>query len=178
MKKEQNRQKPFTFRGRWFFLVVLLLYGLLFVLGSPVALPALKKSGLVLVKIIPIIAAVICFTAAINYFLQPRQIARHLGRESGPMGWLWSLAAGVISHGPMYAWYPMLEDLRSHGMRDGLIVVFFYSRAIKIPLLPMMVDYFGWLFTLVLSLYILLGALVQGWLLELFEARAARSGKG
>ena len=71
----------------------------------------------------------------------------------------------------MYAWYPLLEDLRSHGMRDGLIVAFFASRAIKIPLLPMMIDYFGWAFTLVLSFYILIGALVQGLMLELLNKK-------
>jgi len=75
----------------------------------------------------------------------------------------------VISHGPMYAWYPLLEDLRRHGMRDGLIVVFFASRTIKIPLLPVMIDYFGWTFTLVISLYILISALVQGLFLEMLE---------
>ena len=79
------------------------------------------------------------------------------------------MAAGVISHGPMYAWYPLLEDLRGHGMRDGLIVVFFASRTIKIPLLPIMIDYFGWVFTIVISCYILVSALVQGLILEKLE---------
>jgi uncharacterized membrane protein YraQ (UPF0718 family) len=163
MKKQAS---PPVFRGKYFFLAVTFCYGVLFFTNSEVALSALTKSSVVLLKILPIIAVVILFTALLNYYLQPRQIARHLGRESGALAWLWALAAGVISHGPMYAWYPLLEDLRSHGMRDGLIVVFFYSRAIKIPLLPMMIDYFGWSFTLVLSFYILAGALIQGWLLE------------
>ena len=168
MKKQG---KPFAFRGKYLFLVVLILYSVLFFVSSETARLALEKSVTVLLKILPIIAVVILFTALLNYFLQPRQVVNHLGRESGAMGWLWALAAGVISHGPMYAWYPLLEDLRSHGMRDGLIVVFFYARAIKIPLLPMMIDYFGWAFTLVLSFYILFGALIQGWLLELFERK-------
>ena len=173
MKKKDGRKK-FRFRGLRFLPAVILLYVVLFAVGSPTALSALQRSGLVLLKILPVIAAVICFTAVINYFLKPGQIARHLGRESGPLGWLWALAAGIISHGPMYAWYPMLEDLRGHGMRDGLIVVFFASRTIKIPLLPMMIDYFGWPFTLVLSLYILTGSLLQGWLLEFFERSRSR----
>ena len=165
MKKQD---KAVNFRGKYLLLTVCLVYAVLLFVNNEAALAALQKSALVLLKILPIIAVVIVFTALINYFLQPRQIARHLGRESGFRAWLWALGAGVISHGPMYAWYPMLEDLRRHGMRDGLIVVFFYSRAIKIPLLPMMVDYFGWGFTLVLSFYILTGALIQGWLLECF----------
>ncbi len=167
----KRQDSTFTFRGKYLLLTVSVLYGILFLASSETAWLAFRKSGLVLLKILPIIAVVILFTGLLNYFLQPRQIAGHLGRESGARGWLWALAAGVISHGPMYAWYPLLEDLRSHGMRDGLIVVFFFARAIKIPLLPMMIDYFGWGFTLLLSLYILLGALVQGWLLEILERK-------
>jgi len=166
MKKQG---KAFVFRGKYFFLFMLIVYGILFFVDSQSALFSLRKSGAVLLKVLPIFVAVILFTALLNYFLQPRQIARYLGRESGVQGWLWALAAGIISHGPMYAWYPLLEDLRSHGMRDGLIVVFFSARTIKIPLLPLMIDYFGWSFTLVVSLYILVGSLVQGWLLEFIE---------
>ena len=166
MKKQG---KAFVFRGKYFFLFMLIVYGILFFVDSQSALFSLRKSGAVLLKVLPIFVAVILLTALLNYFLQPRQIARYLGRESGVQGWLWALAAGIISHGPMYAWYPLLEDLRSHGMRDGLIVVFFSARTIKIPLLPLMIDYFGWSFTLVVSLYILVGSLVQGWLLEFIE---------
>jgi len=170
MKKQQD--KPFAFRGKYLFLVVLILYGVLFFVSSQSALLAMQKSVGIMMKIIPVFVVVILFTALLNYFLQSRQIAKHLGRESGCRGWLWALAAGVISHGPMYAWYPLLEDLRKHGMRDGLIVVFFASRTIKIPLLPMMIDYFGLIFTLVLSFYILIGALIQGWVFEVMEQRS------
>lgn len=170
MKKQQ---KPFSFRGKYLLLAVLILYGLFFLFNSQSALLALQKSGSILMKILPIFAVVILFTALINYLLRPKQIARHLGKDSGVKGWLWALAAGVISHGPMYAWYPLLEDLRDHGMKDRLIVVFFASRTIKIPLLPMMIDYFGLIFTIALSFYILLGALLQGLLLDKFEKKAA-----
>lgn len=168
MKKQDN---SFGFRGKYLFTTVMILYGVLFFINSETALSALQKGTAILVKILPIIAVVILFTALLNYFLRPGKIADHLGRESGVKAWLWTLAAGVLSHGPIYVWYPLLEDLRRHGMRDGLIVAFFASRTIKIPLLPMMIDYFGWAFTLVLSFYILIGALVQGLVLELFEGR-------
>ncbi|MEN8210490.1 MAG: permease [Thermodesulfobacteriota bacterium] len=162
----KNQDNPFTFRGKYFLLVVLIFYGVLFFFNSQTAQLALLKSSSVLKKILPILMFVILFTAVLNFFLQPKQIANHLDRESGIKAWIWALVAGVISHGPMYVWYPMLENLRFHGMRDGLIVVFFASRTIKIPLIPMMIDYFGWAFTLILSFYILIGALVQGLILE------------
>ncbi len=166
MKKPE---KPFAFRGKYLFLTVLLFYSVLFLVNSQSALLAIQKSWDVLTKILPILALVIFFTALINYFFKPRQIAIHLGQDSGINGWLWALASGVISHGPMYAWYSLLEDLRSHGMKDELIVVFFASRAIKVPLLPVMVDYFGLLFTILISFYMLLGALLQGLCMKLLQ---------
>lgn len=160
-----------AFRGKYLLLGVSIAYTVLFFVRQQAALLALQRSAAVLVRILPIIAIVILLIALLNTLLQPKQIVGHLGRNSGLKGWLWALAGGVISHGPMYAWYPLVADLRRHGMRDGLIVVFFSARAIKVPLLPMMIDYFGWTFTLVLSFYTLAGALLQGWLLEMLEKR-------
>ncbi len=168
MKKQK---KSFAFRGKYLLLFVLLLYGLLFLIDRQSAQLALQKSGAVLIKIIPIFIVVILFTSILNYFIKPKQIARHLGHESGIKGWLWALAAGVISHGPMYAWYPLIEDLRGHGMKDKFIVVFFASRAIKIPLLPFMIDYFGLAFTVILSFYMLLCALIQGACMQVIQTR-------
>ena len=101
-----NKQgKPFAFRGKYLFLTVLIFYGVLFLVNSETTLSALQKSSTVLLKILLIIAVVILFTGLLNYFLQPKQVASHL----------------------------------------------------------------GWAFTLVLSFYILVGALIQGWMLELLE---------
>ncbi len=158
----KSNNKPFVFRGKKLFSGVLIAYGLFFLVQSQSALLALQKSSAILIKILPIIAVVILLTTTLNLFIKPKQLARHLGRESGLKGWFWALAAGVISHGPMYVWYPLIDDLRDHGMKDEYVVVFFASRAIKVPLLPIMIDYFGLTFTIVLSFYLLFGALVQG----------------
>ena len=164
---------PVQFQGRLFVLLVLVAYGVLFLINAETALLALAKSGRIALKVLPILAVVLLVTALLNHLMKPKQIVRHLGDESGARGWLTALGAGVISHGPMYAWYPMIDDLRRHGVRDGLIATFFYARAIKLPLLPLMIDYFGLLFTLTLSGYILIGALLQGWIIE----RLSRSAK-
>ena len=177
-RENKKTEKPFVFRGKNLLVLVIICYIVLFFVNSQLAVDSLQKSGKVLAKILPIFGLVIVFTASINYFLRPKQIAKHLGKEAGIKGWLWSMAGGVISHGPIYAWFPLLEDLREHGMRDALIVVFIYARAIKVPILPIMVDYFGWTFTLALSFYILIGSILQGWLLELFEKSIKNRGGG
>lgn len=168
-KQGKSQAKPFTLRGKVFFAVVFCAYIVCFLLAPEQAILALAKGGNILKKVLPIFALVICFTALLTFLLQPKKLARHLGEESGIRGWLWALAAGIISHGPMYGWYPLLDDLRQHGLRDSLIAVFFAARTIKIPLLPFMVDYFGLTFTIVLSCYILVGAILQGIIIEILN---------
>ncbi|MFO7849816.1 MAG: hypothetical protein R6V67_07645 [Spirochaetia bacterium] len=53
------------------------------------------------------------------------------------------MAAGTLSHGPVFAWYPFLSDLQGKGVSNGKIAAFLFARAVKIPLLAAMVFYFG-----------------------------------
>jgi len=163
------------FKGTKFLVSVVFMYLVLFFINSEKAASALQKSSLVLLKLIPIFLAVIILTAVINYLLNPKQIVKYFGKRSGIMGWVYALLGGIISHGPMYAWYPMLQDMKSQGLRDGLIATFFYARAIKLPLLPLMIDYFGLIFTSVLSVYILVGAYLQGNLIEYLLSRKQKN---
>ena len=78
------------------------------------------------------------------------------------MGVVYAVIGGILSHGPMYVWYGMLEEMREHGLKDGLIATFLYARAVKLPLLPFMIGLFGVTFAVVINLYILLFAILQG----------------
>ena len=159
------------FKGVKFLIFVIIGYILLLFLDNSNTILALQKSGEILKKIAPIFILIIILTALINYFLKPKQIMKHFGKESGAKGVFYALIGGILSHGPMYAWYGMLEDMRTHGLRDGLIATFLYSRAIKLPLLPFMVDMFGWLFTVVIIVYILLAAVVQGKVIDIVDKK-------
>jgi uncharacterized membrane protein YraQ (UPF0718 family) len=164
--KTEEAKKPAN-RSGWILLgVTFLLYGITLFLDPSLAGSALYKSLGVLKMIAPILLLVFFLMALLNTYIKPKSIARHMGKQSGLKGWFFALAGGVLSHGPGYIWYPMLSELRDHGARDGLIVAFFYARAIKLPWLPVMVGYFGIAFTLVLTFYILLGAWIQGLLAD------------
>ncbi len=145
-------------------LLVSMAYGVLFTLNEPKALTALKESMHVLLFIIPILAVVFFLMALLNTFVDEKSIAKHLGEGSSLKGWSIALVSGILSHGPAYVWYPLLQDLRNKGVNDGLIITFLYARAIKIPWIPMMISYFGLSFTVIFSIYILVGALLQGML--------------
>lgn len=154
--------KPKNRAGKILLAIVLLAYLLLFLFRPDAAGVAVSKALGTLTTILYILPVVLFLMALMGTFIRPKSIAKHLGEKSGLRGWFLALAGGVISHGPGYVWYPMLADLRAHGVRDGLIVAFFYARAVKLPWLPMMISYFGLAFTLALCFYIVLGAWLQG----------------
>lgn len=101
--------------------------------------------------------------------LKPKAISKYLGKGSGVGGWLLSIVAGIISHGPIYVWYPLLKELRKQGMRQGLAAVFLYNRAIKIPLLPVMIYYFGVAFTVLLLVFRVIASVIEGKMIEILE---------
>lgn len=142
--------------------IVVILYGLLSVYNADKIFTSLKASLDVLKMIAPILLIVFFLMALLNTFIDEKSIAKHLGEDSGAKGWFIALFGGILSHGPGYIWYPMLQELREKGALDGFIVTFLYARSIKLPWLPLMISYFGLTFTLVLSFYVLLGALIQG----------------
>ncbi len=156
------KKKPKN-RSGWIMLgLVAVAYALLGVTHPDSAVAALRSAGKTLKTIAPILIVVIFLMALMNTWIDPKSIGKHLGDESGIKGWLLALAGGVASHGSTLVWYPLLSDLRQHGARDGLLVAFLYARAIKVPWLPVMAHYFGWPFTLLLSVFIVLGAWLQG----------------
>ncbi len=161
--------RGFKFRGVKFFLFVLFCYIILAFLNTPAAVSSLQKSFEIVEILIPIFVIIIILMAVIGYFFQEKTFISSMVRQKGLKGWMLALFIGLLSHGPMYAWYPMLEDLRKKGLRDGYITTFFYARAVKLPLLPLMADYFGFGFTVVLTLYIIVASVIQGLLVEFFE---------
>jgi uncharacterized membrane protein YraQ (UPF0718 family) len=154
------------FRGLKLLGFVAAAYAALALFWPDKTLHALAAGSRIFVELLLVFPLIILLTALIDYRFDAKSFARHLGKDSGVRGWLIALGAGILSHGPMYAWYPMFEEIKSHGVRYGLIAAFFYARSIKVPLLPIMVDYFGLAFTVILTLYILLAAWLQGLLIE------------
>ena len=98
----------------------------------------------------------------------PAKAAKFLGKGSGIKGVALSVAAGIISTGPIYAWYPLLKDLKEKGAGDSSIAIFLYNRAVKPFLLPVMVTYFGWLYVVTLIILTILASVVIGFSVSIF----------
>ncbi len=98
--------------------------------------------------------------------INPKGVAKYLGKKSGLKGWVIAVVGGILSHSSSFIWYKMLVNLREQEVKDGLIVTFLYSRAIKLPWLSLMLSYFGYAFTMLLMFYIITAALFQGLIVE------------
>jgi len=88
------------------------------------------------------------------------------GKGAGVKGWLIAIFGGILSTGPIYLWYPLLSDLKEKGMKDSFIATFLYNRAVKIPLMPMMIFYFGISFTAILTIYIVIFSIINGFCVD------------
>jgi uncharacterized membrane protein YraQ (UPF0718 family) len=148
--------------GQGFLFLVVVGYVILGILDVGLLTDVLTVLIKLMVRIAPILLIVFVVMFLTNLFFENKSVFRLLGKGSGLRGWTIAIAGGIVSSGPIYMWYPLLSDLKAKGMKDSLIATFLYNRAVKIPLLPMMVHYFGWDFTLILSIYMILFSVVNG----------------
>ena len=158
-----------------FFLLAAIVYVILGIYDFDLLKNALSALAGLIARIAPILLLVFGVMFLTNLFFESQGVVRFLGKGSGLRGWVLAIVGGIVSSGPIYMWYPLLSDLKEKGMKDSLIAAFLFNRAIKIPLLPMMVFYFGWPFALILSIYMTVFSVVNGILVQ-FLARGGSEG--
>jgi uncharacterized membrane protein YraQ (UPF0718 family) len=167
VKKGGGTERLPSGRAGWRFLGAVLLLHLLVRLYDPLLSDASLRHFLTnLARLLPMLGVMLMLLWLFALWVEPRQVVERLGRQSGIGGWLLALSGGVISMGPMYLWYPVLGGLHRSGLRPALAGAFLYSRAIKIPLLPLMVHYFGGWYAGLFVLNILVFAVVSGLVTE------------
>ena len=152
--------------GKIFFFAVVIAYIVLYFSDAGLFFNSFNKFFAIFLNVFWTIILVFVFIFLVNLFVDERKIAKNIGKKSGLRGWLIAILGGLISHGPIYAWYPLLSDLKEKGMRNAFIATFLYNRAIKIPLIPLMIHYFGLTFVVVLSILMIFFSIVNGKIVE------------
>ena len=180
LKKEKHKKghekKPID--RKWLFPVaVIALYGILFFFSPDTVCVALSSSGNVFVKILFPLSLVFILLLALNVFLKPGHIVKYIGRGAGMKGVFLSVTSGIISMGPIYAWYPLLRDLREKGADTSFIAIFLGNRAVKPFLLPVMISYFGWKYALLLIVFTCIGSVAAGYTVGFFVKEDGRQWK-
>ena len=127
----------------------------------------LQAAGRVLMQVaVPLLLA-FGMMVLLNLFISPVHVSNFLGNGAGVRGVLFSAVAGIISMGPIFAWYPFLESLRKKGASDFHLANFLSHRAVKPALWPIMMIYFGWRFSLIFIAVCILSALVTATAVDL-----------
>lgn len=151
---------------KWYFLLtIMLLYTILFFINQNNFYNCISFFQEILLKVIPIFITVFVLMVFTNYFITKEFIIKHT-REKGIKKWFFIIIGGILSSGPVYMWYPLLKDLKNKGLSYGFITCFLYNRAIKIPLLPLILIYFNWTFIIVLTLTMIIASVIQGIIID------------
>jgi len=163
IRRPPRRNKPKFNRIYFFPVSIVLIYVVLYFISPYTVFVALISSGKVFLSMLVPLLLIFVLMVLINLFVKPAQVAKLLGRDSGIKGTLLVAVAGILSTGPIYAWYPLLRDLKEKGAGNYAISIFLYNRAVKPFLLPVMVDYFGWLYVIVLTILTVVTSIFIGY---------------
>ena len=152
--------------GSWYFLfTMLLIYFFIFLFKENLFFSCMKSFYNILLRILPVFIGVFILMAVSSYFMKPEFISKHL-QSKGFKKWFFIIIGGILSAGPIYMWYPLLADLNKKGLSMGLVSCFLYNRAIKIPLIPVAILYFGWKYILILTLAMIGASIIQGLVID------------
>ena len=163
MKKNKQNKNKF---GYWFLGSIILAYLIIWFINKGMIISSLNTFISILRRIIFILIMVFVLIAIIDFFVKPKTLIKYFGEKSSLKGWLISIVSGIISTGPIYMWYPVLKELQNKGVKNRYIATFLYNRAIKLPLLPLLISYFGLVYTLVLTIVMVIASIFNGILVE------------
>ncbi len=171
MQKQKKKKKSYFF-SILFLILVLFIYLIIFLFHSDSFFKAIEFTYSILLTIVPVLFLVFLIMALFNYYLKPKTVSKYLGGNAGWKGWSLSTLFGIFSHGSIYIWYPLLKQLHQKGMSYGFIAVFLYNRAVKIPLLPALILYFGLTYTIVLLFVMIIAGLIEGKIVDIMMKKS------
>jgi uncharacterized membrane protein YraQ (UPF0718 family) len=145
-----------------FLMAVIVLYVFAYLAHPEYAVSAFENFLATLYQVFPILLLVFFVMFLSFIFIKPETVKRHLGHDSGLKGWFYATLGSIVISGPPYVLFPLLGELKKHGMKYSLIAVFMNNRNVQPTFLPVMAYYFGWQFSIVFAGYVLAFSLLSG----------------
>lgn len=146
-------------------IIVLLAYLFVFFIDRTIFDQALYRVWQIFKEVIPTLVVVFVLFSFSNYLFASKKFFKYF-KKNNYIKWIVVVVGGIISSGPIYMWYPLMSDLRGKFLNNGMVACFLYNRAIKVPLLPMMVIYFGTKYVIVLFVTMVIASILQGYMIN------------
>ncbi len=141
--------------------------------AAEAALTALRTFGAVLLLVV----AVMGLVGLVQVWISRDMVARLLGREGGLRALVIAALCGTVLIGPAYILFPLLMSIRTYGARWAVVVTVLAAYAVKIPMIPLEVEFLGWPFSLLRLGMTLATAIPLGLAVEaVMEAPSSRAG--
>ncbi len=119
-----------------------------------------------ILQLIPVLGLVFLIMFLINYFFDKNLLEKNLLKQSPLKKWVVSILAGILSVGPVYVWYPLMQDLQEKNVENRYIACFLYNRGIKLHWVTILIFYFGLIYVLILFIVMTLFSIPQGIITE------------
>ena len=160
--KNGNKGKKKSNNSSYIFLsIVALLYVILYFVNPDKTLIAFKYSFGIFKTVLPVLSMVLLFLVLFN-MINEKKLKNVVEKSPQFVQYLVMTAFGTFSHGPMYAWYPLMKGFHDKGISYGSIATFLYARGIKLAMMPALISFFGIKYTIVLTIYLLIFSNIQG----------------
>lgn len=162
-------------RAQWLPLLTLFLYAWAFYVDPERAGRALTIGARTLASVALLIVSVMGLVGLTQVWISRERVAGLLGHEAGFKALLISALCGTVLIGPAYLIFPLLMSIHRQGARWAVIGTVLAAYAVKIPMIPLEIEFLGWGFSLARSLLTILFAIPCGLALEAFLQRTPRN---
>ena len=127
---------------------------------------ALASGGRVFLSVVLIIGSVFGILGLFHVWVDKKKVAARLGERAGLGTIMLGVAFGTVLVGPVYVIFPLLFAIRAHGARWAVVTAILTAWAVKIPMVPLEVQFLGWRFALARTVLTFIGAVIMGFLVE------------
>ena len=153
--------------GNWLFLFIVSVLCLVsFLFDQGLLINIFSVFWDMLIQILPTLLLVYFIIFGFNLIISNKQIVNFLKKGSYIKKLIFSVLFGILSSWPIYLWYWLLKQLQNVGLSLGHIATFSYARAIKLPLIPIMISYFWLKFSIVFVLVLFVFSFIQALLVD------------
>ncbi len=162
ISEKQNRKPKKSNISKLLSILMIIAYSILYFTNNGL----FHKSAATLLKmtiqLAPYLLLIFLLMLLSEFLITPEKAKKIFGGKSGLKAVVITSVAGILSVGPVYVWFPLLHELKHHGLTNKLITIFMYNRAVKLHIIPVMVFYFGLKFTIVFTIMLIIFSFFVG----------------